>query len=884
MHGGGATARAVLRSEDVRVGGGQGSAVDPDQLLALALSRPSDALTIARDVLARAPSATEAAVAHQAAGVVLRDFGDIHQAVAELNAAYRYARKAADPDREADILATLSVALVMAGQTERGLAVLERVVVPGGTSVLAGRILIRRVWVRWMLGQNAEALADAERAVELLSGTGDLVWEARALTHRAMVLLAMGELDRADDDFALSEQLFAKCGQQLEYADTRQEHGAAAFARGDLPTALLYLDDAHRVVDDLGVLEPELFVNKCTVLLAAGLSRDALQEIDGALDRIERQGGSSTRRAELLHGAALAAHAAGELELAERRSGAALRMFRRQRRPWWAARAELALLQSRYADGRRSASMMRGSERVSAELDRLDPDRAAEAHLLTGRLALARADLEQARRHLRTAAAARRRGLQARGAGWLAQASLCEAEGRSQAMLAACRQGLSLLELYLQTLGATELRALATAQGADLAAIALRHAVRRRNGRQVLEWSERWRATVLTIPPVRPQADDGLVAELAALRTLTRRLDDTEDRGSGALHRERRRLETAVRRRVLRTPGTSGAGARSFRSTDLLGRLDDHCLVELTDLDGELYATVARRGQVRLRQVGPTAAATHALAHALFALRREQTGRGTERLDLDTIGARLEQALLGDSVRLLGDDPVVMVPTGLLHAVPWSLLPSLRDRPTSVAPSATAWLRARHAVPPPDDRVVLVGGPQLSTGGAEVAGLSRGYPDAVVLADGKATADAVLAAMDGAWLVHVAAHGTFRADSPLFSALELDDGPLTVYDLERLVRAPHRVVLSSCSSAVGGPSGADELLGLVSALVSLGSAGVIASVVPVNDPATLPFMLGLHRQLRASASLAEALVKARGAVRDDPVARTAAQSFIALGA
>ena len=88
----------------------------------------------------------------------------------------------------------------------------------------------------------------------------------------------------------------------------------------------------------------------------------------------------------------------------------------------------------------------------------------------------------------------------------------------------------------------------------------------------------------------------------------------------------------------------------------------------------------------------------------------------------------------------------------------------------------------------------------------------------------------------------MAAHGTFRADSPLFSAIELDDGPLTVYDLERLRQAPYRVVLSSCNSAVG----ADELLGLVSSLITLGSAGVVASVVPVNDPASVPLMLALH--------------------------------------
>jgi hypothetical protein len=453
-------------------------------------------------------------------------------------------------------------------------------------------------------------------------------------------------------------------------------------------------------------------------------------------------------------------------------------------------------------------------------------------------------------------------------------------------MLSACRQGLSLIEVYLRTLGATELRVLATAQGAELAAIALRYAVRRRNARQILEWSERWRATVLAIPPVRPQEDDRLVADLTALRSLTTRLETGFDHGPGpaALHRERRRLESAVRRRALQTPGTIGERPDRFRTAELLDQLGDRSLIELTDVDDQLYAIVAARGRVHLTSVGPTVLATHRLTHALFALRREATGHGTHQLDLDAIGDRLETVLLGDAIKDLQDGPAVVVPTGLLHAVPWSLLPSLRHRPTSVAPSAAAWLRARKAVPPPTERVVLIGGPELSTGHEEVRRLSELYPEAIVLTDGAATADAVLKAMDGASLVHFAAHGTFRADSPLFSALELDDGPLTVYDLERLQRAPHRVVLSSCSSALGGPSGADELLGLVSALVALGSAGVVASVVPVNDPATVPLMLDLHSRLRAGNDLAEALARTRASAGDSQVAHAAAHSFITLGA
>ena len=697
----------------------------------------------------------------------------------------------------------------------------------------------------------------------------------------------MGDIERADRDYARVEALWLECGQQADYAFARLERGLAAHIRGDLPAALAYLDHAQALLDGLDIFMADLFVNKCTVLLAAGLAQDALREVNAAVARIEQDHGSATRRAELLYSSAVAAAATSDFSLAQDRSAEALRLFRRQQRPWWAARAELALLLCRFAEGEdRSAALLQAARRVTARLDELDPPRAVEAHLLTGRMALARGRRDEAARHLRTAANARHRGqLRTRSAGWLAQATWCEAEGRWRGMLAACDRGLTLLDLYLRTLGATELRTLATANGARLAEMALRHAVRRQDARLLLEWSERWRGTVLRVTPVRPPADGDLVADLAALRNVAARLDSALDSRAAppALERERRRLEGAVRQRVLHTPAVAADQAESFSTADLLDQMDDTDLLELSEVDGQLYAVVVAGRRLHLVYVGPSQTATHSLAHALFALRREGAGRGTFRLDLTEIGRRLEASLLGDSVRLLRGGPVVVVPPGKLHAVPWGLMPSLADRPTAVTPSASAWLRARRAARPDEDRVVLVGGPRLATGAAEVRHLVAQYPDAVVLADGAATAERVMAAMDGAWLVHMAAHGTFRSDSPLFSAIELDDGPLTVYDLERLKQAPYHVVLSSCSSAVGLPVGADELLGLVSALISLGSAGVVASVVPVNDPATVPLMTALHEHLRAGADLAGALTLARQAVGDDSVAQATAYSFIALG-
>ena len=223
--------------------------------------------------------------------------------------------------------------------------------------------------------------------------------------------------------------------------------------------------------------------------------------------------------------------------------------------------------------------------------------------------------------------------------------------------------------------------------------------------------------------------------------------------------------------------------------------------------------------------------------------------------------------------------------------MPWGLLPGLRSRALSVVPSAASWLRARRAAT--DDihnsaggRVVLIRGPDLASQGAEVPQLAADYAGAVepvVLGDGTATAARVLDAIDGAWLVHIAAHGSFRADSPLFSALRLDDGPLTVYDLERLRRGPRQLVLSSCDSGVVAPAGADEVLGLASSLIPLGTAAIVASVVPVNDTAVVPLMIALHRELRGGASLAEALRRARVASEVDPVTAATGSSFICLG-
>jgi tetratricopeptide (TPR) repeat protein len=855
----------------------------------LALSRPTEAFAMARQMLSKGPDAASASVARQAMAIVLRDAGQPGEAITELRAALRLARASAQLERIVDVQGTLGLTLGLTGRTAAGLAILDSAL-SASAGALAGRVLMRRGDLLRELGRYAESLADLRRAIVLLRRGGDQIWQARARSHRFLVYSALGQAARADRDLSVAAELLAAAGQELEYAAAVHNRADVAFQAGDLPAALGFLDQASVRYAALAVSVPNVAVDRCAVLLAAGLATEALAVADDATSRLDTDGGYATKKAELLVSAARAALAAGEPAIAAERAAAARDLFRTQHRSWWHARASFVLLQSRYEAGERTGRLRAQASRIADQLDRLGAEEAPTAHLLAGRLASARGRDADADRHLERAARFRHRGPTfGRPAGWLAHALRAQARGATSAALVACRCGLAAAEEHQRALGATELRAHATAYGTELAAIAQRHAVRRGDARMLLLWTERWRASALAVPPVRPPDDRELAADLAALRDVARRLEAAHAAGTATtrLEQDRLRLEESIRSRTRRA-AAGGAGAGPGRRTgteEVLNGLDGHRLVELVALDDTLYAVTVVGRRVRMHLVGPIRTAVREVDLVRSALRRFAYGRRSAGAlaNLDAAGRRLQEALLGPAAAVLDGGPVVVVPPGRLHAVPWSMLPVLRGTAVRVAPSAATWLRARQAAPPRRRRVALIGGPGLEGTAAEVGKIAQGYPDAVVLAEGKATADRTLAALNGAWTAHVAAHGVFRADNPLFSSLRLDDGPLTVYDLGRLRRAPFRLVLSSCDSGVAAHVGADELLGTVSALVPLGTVNLLASVVPVNDAATAPLMMAFHDRLRAGADFAEALCAAQTSGVDDPVAVATALSFVALG-
>jgi CHAT domain-containing protein len=244
--------------------------------------------------------------------------------------------------------------------------------------------------------------------------------------------------------------------------------------------------------------------------------------------------------------------------------------------------------------------------------------------------------------------------------------------------------------------------------------------------------------------------------------------------------------------------------------------------------------------------------------------------------------AELDRMLLRPLAGLIAERPLVLAPTGVLHALPWPMLASCRGRAVSVSPSSWQWWRAGRDPAELAGGQVLIAGPAPEHAAAEVTALQRQLPEATVLTGERAAVSEALAALDGAARGHLACHGVFRADNPLFSHLSLADGPLTVADLSALRRPPAMLVLSSCDAGLSAVHPGDELQGLAVSLLGLGTRTVIASLGPVDDQTTVTLATDFYARLAAGSPPSAALAAAQAARAAEEM--VSAGSFVCLGA
>ncbi|MFC6094042.1 CHAT domain-containing protein [Saccharothrix lopnurensis] len=869
---------------------------------------PRAAIEIGRSALRAARSAgdaEEASTAERAIGLSLRELHDFDGALRHLRRAVRIAERARSARSAALARVSLAFVLSTTGRHAQALRAINAALgeLDGGDADIAR---MQRGLVLHYLCRYDEARREYNRSIEAARRTGDRLGEARARNNRGLLRAYTGGLRAADEDFDRAAALYRDLDLELAVADVRWNAGISASRAGDVPRALTMFAEAEHEYRRLAVPRPALLINRLELLVSVPLLEEARAAADRALEELGAD--LVLARSEAMFYRARVALLEGDLEHAVRMAVAARRGFRREKREVWEAGARHVELRAAYLSGRRDRPLVAALVRVASRLDALGWRMAGlEARVDAALVARDLGDRRRAVAELAVAGAARRGvGTAAhRVQGWYAEALRRDLEGNARGAQIALRRGLRLLDEYRVSLGAAELRALSGAQGKALALEGLRTAVASGHAAKVLSWAEAWRAGALRMTPARPPEDSGLADALAELRAVTADLETAllEGRPVSALRQRQVRGEQRVRELTRQTSG-GGAVSTPPEVHDLAHALGPAALVEYIDHDGALLAVVVAGGRASLHHLGRLDGALREVRLLRFALHRlvtlpEHVDRSAVRAGADHAANLLETRLLAPLRRRLGSRPLVLAPTGLLGGLPWSALPGCQGRSVVVAPSATVWLRAstppvpppslpaspHPAAPPSPGRPVLAAGPRLPAAPAEIAAITPLTDSASVLVGPDATVDAVAAAMDGAPLAHVAAHGSFRADNPLFSALELADGPLTVYDLERLRTPPARVVLSACDSGLSAVRPGDELMGFTAALLGLGARTLIAPVVPVPAEVTTSLMVDLHRRLAAGEPPSAALADAQEAHRGGgDAALAAAAGFLCFGA
>jgi CHAT domain-containing protein len=738
------------------------------------------------------------------------------------------------------------------------------------------------------IGYKERRLADA---------TGDRTALAEslviALSNRGNAYGEIHRIDLATRDLNRSIDLATEHDLPIRAAIATHALGNVHQRGGDIPAALRSYKVADKAFQEL---EPGLLlrlrIDQAEAMISVGLADEAARHLDEVLPELRKQRiGQDIAEAELFRAAA--ALLDDDEVTAKRMANSAQRKLIRRGSPAWAAVAGLIVLRVDVLRALKSKTpSARVVERALELAERLSSvklrDQAAVAHALAVRVEIRRGNTERAAELLRVVPRTRRSSpIDHRMLLRLCRAELALAVGNRRVALAQTKAGLAELGRVRDQMGGLELVSGTALHGRELGELAVRLVLAESgsaaSARRLFTWLERTRAQLYRYEPVGSAVDAELVERIAEVRQLSRALLRARlDRHPTSALEVR---YATSQRDAMRLGWSASPWGKARPVADLKevqAELGDRAMISFASSGDDMVAVVVAGGRVRMAWLGSATGATEAALrlHAdLNALAPDYLPAALS----DVISAsarrqadRLDRQLLQPLAALVGDRELVIVPTGALYVVPWGVLALCKSRPTTVVPSATAWLATSQAPADPAEGVLLVRGPGLQAAAGEIDKLAGFHLDATLLGGEEAKVGTVLEALDGVTLAHIAAHGEHEPENALFSRLELADGALFAHEVGRVRRPPKQVVLAACELALNRIRPGDEALGFAGAMLASGAHTVIAASSRVGDEPAAAAMGDYHRGLASGASPAVALAEA---IAIDPLRRP----FVCLG-
>jgi CHAT domain-containing protein len=209
---------------------------------------------------------------------------------------------------------------------------------------------------------------------------------------------------------------------------------------------------------------------------------------------------------------------------------------------------------------------------------------------------------------------------------------------------------------------------------------------------------------------------------------------------------------------------------------------------------------------------------------------------------------------------------LVFVPHGILHYVPLHALfdgsRHLIDRYTvSYSPSASIYALCQGRTANSSGNSLLFGIPDAQAPAIldEVQALTGILDQAELFVGRNATEDLLRSKGPTSRMIHIATHGRFRQDNPMFSAIRMGDSFLSLFDLYQLRLPVELITLSGCSTGLNVVAAGDELIGLARGLLHAGAQSLILSLWDVHDKSTAQFMLAFYGRVGRGETKAAAL-------------------------
>lgn len=849
-----------------------------DEAVRLAKTDPHRSLELAAQLLTD-PDQQVQAQARFARGRALYELARNDEALVELD----LARQAATtPELTSRIEISTSGALIAAGRREEARALIDAIMTNEDPVIAA---LARSQSGFLSLGDGALAAAanDLRQSIEPLERSpadGDAA--ARAVGNLAYCEMVLGDLDEAEASYRRAVDLGRRFDEGLVVAGCLQNLGYLAMRRGHLGEAIERLADAEQAYRSMkGPARnlSTLFDDMAETHRIAGLTGSASRYATAALESVV-DGGNEEKIAEARYRLAACALDGGDFTTARQESERAAKAFDAAGREVWVYRAWSISLDAVDGSEPLDHKTLLTAKQATEELELAGwlTDALRIRNRIAQRL-LAGNDHQELDSFLKAPVDNPDQSIMSQLEGLFSSALVSKAAGNSAIddLLAAH----SLITSHYQRLADPEMRAGAARLLQRFRQMSLDEIDPANQPTELLVNEERWRALSFDLPRVVPSSDPRLAKKSEELRFAAAELAAAEQWDPEAAARVQQ-LETEIqplslqtRSRALEAPEQTAALDLPQLRENLAGRT----FIEWIEIGEELIGVMVTPDDVVSWSCG-SAEALRASSQMIMStvariLRPGQAAVGQERswgalsADCQTIGDRLLPSAAGSfgamvTPDLPSDDPsigFVLSPPPALAGLPWPLILGASDRSICLTPSATAWIGRRTGSIEP--RIGIAIGPELPFGNIDTDRISACFDEIETLTGEQATAGATRALIGRSQVMHIAAHGTFRSDSPRFSTLLFDDGPLALYELDSETAVAPLVILAACDAGRTASRSGSEMLGFGPTLLNVGATNVIAPTVPVADREMSEF-IGCFYEKLTGRTPSGALAAARG--------------------